>query len=176
MVEQLTVFPSMFSYFNFGPSSLFSINQPIHIRPTPIHCFQPYSKPNSTYLIIQSYTYSPQPNSFLSHQPSSNLLRLMSPMSPPILPPVLPDPSLPHPNTSSSSLEPPPSPTNTHSMVTRSKNGISKKKILHTTTTKPKPDYLQTEPPNLTIASKILNGQLQCVMNLMLYSVKILGL
>ena len=40
-------------------------------------------------------------------------------------------------------------------MVTRSKNGISKKKILHTTTTKPKPNYLQTEPPSLTIASKI---------------------
>uniref|UniRef100_A0A2N9IJD6 Reverse transcriptase Ty1/copia-type domain-containing protein n=1 Tax=Fagus sylvatica TaxID=28930 RepID=A0A2N9IJD6_FAGSY len=41
-------------------------------------------------------------------------------------------------------------------MVTRSKNGISKKKILHTTTTKPKLDYLQTEPFSLTIASKIL--------------------
>ena len=41
-------------------------------------------------------------------------------------------------------------------MVTRSKNDISKKKILHTTTTKPKLDYLQTEPPSLTIAFKIL--------------------
>uniref|UniRef100_A0A2N9EGM1 Uncharacterized protein n=1 Tax=Fagus sylvatica TaxID=28930 RepID=A0A2N9EGM1_FAGSY len=50
---------------------------------------------------------------------------------------------------------PPPSPGNTHPMVTRSKNGISKRKLLHTTTTKPTPDYLQTEPPNLTIASKI---------------------
>ena len=73
----------------------------------------------------------------------------------PILPSALPDPPLPHPNTSSSSIEPPPSPANTHSMVTQSKNGIFKKKILHTTTTKPTPDYLQTEPPNLTIASKI---------------------
>ena len=73
----------------------------------------------------------------------------------PILPSALPDPPLPHPNTSSSSIEPPPSPANTHSMVTQSKNGIFKKNILHTTTTKPTPDYLQTEPPNLTIASKI---------------------
>jgi hypothetical protein len=74
----------------------------------------------------------------------------------PIISPTLPDPSLPHPKTSSSSLEPPPSPTNTHFMVTWSKNGISKKKILHTNTTKPKPNYFQTEPPSLTIASKTL--------------------
>uniref|UniRef100_A0A2N9ECM1 BHLH domain-containing protein n=1 Tax=Fagus sylvatica TaxID=28930 RepID=A0A2N9ECM1_FAGSY len=72
-----------------------------------------------------------------------------------LIPPALPDPPLAHPNPSSSSIQPPPSPANTHSMVTRSKNGISKRKILHTTTTKPTPDYLQTEPPNLTIASKI---------------------
>ena len=40
-------------------------------------------------------------------------------------------------------------------MITRSKNDIFKKKLLHTCTTKPKPDYLQTEPPNVTVASKI---------------------
>jgi hypothetical protein len=73
----------------------------------------------------------------------------------PILPSVLPDSLLPHPNPSSSSLAQPPSPANTHSMITQSKNGISKKKILHTCTTKPKPDYLHTEPPNVTVASKI---------------------
>uniref|UniRef100_A0A2N9IQH8 Reverse transcriptase Ty1/copia-type domain-containing protein n=1 Tax=Fagus sylvatica TaxID=28930 RepID=A0A2N9IQH8_FAGSY len=40
-------------------------------------------------------------------------------------------------------------------MNTRSKSDISKKKILHTTITKPKPDYLQTEPLSFTIASQI---------------------
>jgi hypothetical protein len=37
-------------------------------------------------------------------------------------------------------------------MQTRSKSGISKKKALATSTN---PNYLQTEPPNYTIASKI---------------------
>ena len=54
-----------------------------------------------------------------------------------------------------SSLELPPFIPNTHPMNTRSKSDISKKKILHTTITKPKPDYLQTEPLSFTIASQI---------------------
>jgi hypothetical protein len=40
-------------------------------------------------------------------------------------------------------------------MTTRSKDGISKKKTFHVQTTKPKIDYLQTEPPNIKIASQI---------------------
>jgi hypothetical protein len=68
---------------------------------------------------------------------------------------ALPDSHIPNPHSSYSSFEPPPLIPNTHPMTTRSKSGISKKKILHTTTTKPKPNYLQTEPPSLTIASQI---------------------
>jgi hypothetical protein len=73
----------------------------------------------------------------------------------PISPSIQPNSHIPDPNSSSSSLEPPPSIPNTHPMTTRSKSGISKKIILHTTTTTLKPDYLQTEPPTLTIASQI---------------------
>jgi hypothetical protein len=87
--------------------------------------------------------------------PSSQTLTDHIQPNEPLIPPALPDPPLPNPIPSSSSLAPPPSPTNTHPMVTRSKNGISKKKLLHTTTTKPPPDYLQTEPPTHTIASRI---------------------
>uniref|UniRef100_A0A2N9J917 Reverse transcriptase Ty1/copia-type domain-containing protein n=1 Tax=Fagus sylvatica TaxID=28930 RepID=A0A2N9J917_FAGSY len=68
---------------------------------------------------------------------------------------ALPDSPTPDLQPSSSSPEPPPLIPNTHPMTTRSKSGISKKKILHTTITKPKPNYLQTEPPSLTIASQI---------------------
>ena len=68
---------------------------------------------------------------------------------------ALPDSHIPDTQTSSSFLEPPPLIPNTHPMTTGSKSGISKKKILHTTITKPKPNYLQTEPPSLTIASQI---------------------
>uniref|UniRef100_A0A2N9ECA1 Reverse transcriptase Ty1/copia-type domain-containing protein n=1 Tax=Fagus sylvatica TaxID=28930 RepID=A0A2N9ECA1_FAGSY len=87
--------------------------------------------------------------------PSSQTLTDHIQPNEPLIPPALPDPPLPNPIPSSSSLAPPPSPTNTHPMVTRSKNGISKKKLLHTTTTKPPPDYLQTEPPTHTVASRI---------------------
>ena len=114
---------------------------------------QPLSLPNSPHTTHNlSLAFPPaliEPNA-----PNEPILPPALPDQP-ILPPALPDPLLSHPNPSSSSLEPPPSPTNTHSMITRSKNGISKKKILHTTTTKPIPDYLQTEPPNVTVASKI---------------------
>jgi hypothetical protein len=40
-------------------------------------------------------------------------------------------------------------------MFTRSKDGISKKKVFHVRTTKPQVDYLHTEPPNIKIASQI---------------------
>ena len=40
-------------------------------------------------------------------------------------------------------------------MTTRSKASITKKKVLHVQTTKPKMDYLQTEPFNIKIASQI---------------------
>ena len=68
---------------------------------------------------------------------------------------ALPDSPIPDLQPSSSSPALPPLIPNTHPMTTRSKSGISKKKILHTTITKPKPNYLQTEPPSLTIASQI---------------------
>uniref|UniRef100_A0A2N9FJ85 Reverse transcriptase Ty1/copia-type domain-containing protein n=1 Tax=Fagus sylvatica TaxID=28930 RepID=A0A2N9FJ85_FAGSY len=72
----------------------------------------------------------------------------------PISPSLQPETHFPEPNLCSSSLEPPLPITNTHPMTTHSKSGISKPKLLHFTTTKPKPNYLQTEPPTLTIASQ----------------------
>uniref|UniRef100_A0A2N9F271 Reverse transcriptase Ty1/copia-type domain-containing protein n=1 Tax=Fagus sylvatica TaxID=28930 RepID=A0A2N9F271_FAGSY len=48
-----------------------------------------------------------------------------------------------------------PESTNIHPMTTRSKDGISKKKTFHIQNTKPKIDYLQTEPLNIKIASQI---------------------
>jgi hypothetical protein len=98
----------------------------------------------------------PEPSlPILTHQPNQPI----HPISPSIQPiptstSLLPESHFPDPNPSSSSLEPPPSIPNTHPMTTRSKSGISKKKILHFTTTKPKPDYLQTIPPTLNIASQ----------------------
>ena len=100
----------------------------------------------------------PEPSfPILTHQPNQPI----HPISPSIQPvptstSLLPESHFPNPNPSSFSLEPPPSIPNTHPMTTRSKSGISKKKILHFTTTKPKPDYLQTEPPTLNIASQFL--------------------
>jgi hypothetical protein len=114
---------------------------------------------------------------FRPHNPEPTLEPIIMPLSTnnpePILPhprPNHPEPTLlqpgPHLNTISSTslsspnisnVPPAPPPQNpaftlpSHPMQTRSKSGISKKKCFATSTTV---DYLQTEPPTYTIASK----------------------
>jgi hypothetical protein len=131
---------------NFGPP-LSLVLQPISSSPCP------HPIPNNS-IMAQSPLPDPYfPN--LTHQPNQPVL----PISPSLQPETtstspLPDSHIPGPNPSSSSLKPPPSIPSTHPMTTCSKSGISRKKILYFTTTKPKPDYLQTEPPTLNIASQ----------------------
>jgi hypothetical protein len=142
------------------PSSLLPNPSILGPHPSTISNLSPSPSPHISLLNPSPTTHGPVPccPSSLTQPAATN--EPNEPNEPneltaPLIPSALPDPPLAHPNPSSSSIQPPPSPANTHSMVTRSKNGISKRKILHTTTTKPTPDYLQTEPPNLTIASKI---------------------
>ena len=142
------------------PSSLLPNPSILGPHPSTISNLSPSPSPHISLLNPSPTTHGPVPccPSSLTQPAATN--EPNEPNEPneltaPLIPSALPDPPLAHLNPSSSSIQPPPSPANTHSMVTRSKNGISKRKILHTTTTKPTPDYLQTEPPNLTIASKI---------------------
>uniref|UniRef100_A0A2N9HQR7 Reverse transcriptase Ty1/copia-type domain-containing protein n=1 Tax=Fagus sylvatica TaxID=28930 RepID=A0A2N9HQR7_FAGSY len=145
---------------------------PLHGFSLPLRSSSPSFSPSAQAACLQSI----RPTSSLWHarfgHPQDKVLRhlLTNSVSPSVsvdsqfsqpVPPqpestsALPDSHIPDPQTSSSSFEPPPLIPNTHPMTTRSKSGISKKKILHTTITKPKPNYLQTEPPSLTIASQI---------------------
>uniref|UniRef100_A0A2N9IHB0 Reverse transcriptase Ty1/copia-type domain-containing protein n=1 Tax=Fagus sylvatica TaxID=28930 RepID=A0A2N9IHB0_FAGSY len=90
---------------------------------------------------------------------------LPEPTNPPPIPEltlpdsISPSPSVVPPAPSSSHLHPDapliPVSTNIHPMFTRSKDGISKKKVFHVRTTKPQVDYLHIEPPNIKIASQI---------------------
>jgi hypothetical protein len=116
--------------------------------------------------LAQTHPHNP---SLLSHlnaphitQPTipepTNPTTIHEPTLPDSIPPspslsfVLPAPSSSHPHPDSHLI---PESTNIHPMTTRSKDGISKKKVFHVQTTKPKVDYLHTKPPNIKIASQI---------------------
>uniref|UniRef100_A0A2N9FVX0 Uncharacterized protein n=1 Tax=Fagus sylvatica TaxID=28930 RepID=A0A2N9FVX0_FAGSY len=151
---------SINSHFCPHPSSLFPNPSILGPHPSTISNISPSPSPHISSLNPSSTTHGPVPccpsslTQSAAHNEPNEPTEPNEPIAP-LIPSALLDPPLAQPNPSSSSIQPPPSPANTHSMVTRSKNGISKRKILHTTTTKPTPDYLQTEPPNLTITSKI---------------------
>ena len=124
---------------------------------------QPVSSSSCPIPINSTLAQSPFPEPSLPNLNPQPTLTISPPLQPethtqpvpilpiqPISPPLQPETE---PNLCSSPAPPLPI-TNTHPMTTRSKSGISKPKLLHFTTTKPKPDYLQTEPPTLTIASQ----------------------
>jgi hypothetical protein len=120
---------------------------PIHQPPNPVHLpsiLGPHPFTNTPLASLPNPT--PQAHLLepivLTNSPSSqmttNVVHVISP---------IPNPNITIPNPSPSTL-----PLSSHPMTTRSKSGISKKKVFSTTTL----DYLQTEPPNYIIASKIL--------------------
>ena len=117
-------------------SSLPSILGPI---PSPIS--------NSSPSLIRPITLHPSP-SLSSLSPETDALASVSSVSPETAAPALPIPTLPH-------VDPVLPNVSTHPMQTWSKSGISKPKSFNLATT----SYLQTEPPNYTVASKILEWQ-----------------
>ena len=138
----------------FGPNSIptppipptTNTTPPIHQPPNPVHLpsiLGPHPFTNTPLASLSNPTpqaHLPEPI-ILTNSPSSqmttNAVHVISP---------IPNPNIAIPNPS-----PPTLPLSSYPMTTRSKSGISKKKVFSTTTL----DYLQTEPPNYTIASKI---------------------
>jgi hypothetical protein len=154
--------PSSLSTANMTPNPLPSILGPIPlISPSPFRPHNPEPTPepiNPEPIIMPLSPTNPEPN---LPQPRPNQPEPTLPQPSPHLNPISSN-SLSSQNISTVPPAPPPEnpaplpanpavPLPSHPMQPRSKSGISKKKCFATSTTI---DYLQTEPPTYTIASK----------------------
>ena len=158
--------------------------------------------PTSVTPLAQTHTHNP---SFLSHLNAPHITQptipeptlpntIPEPTHPPTIPeptnpPTIPELTLPDsippspsfvpPAPSSSYLHPDahliPESTNIHPMITRSKDGISKKKVFHVQTTKPKVIIFTLSLLISRLLLRFVNGPKLCNQNLMLYNVNILG-
>ena len=114
-------------------------------HPTTIH--------SPTALILESSSLGPSIIPSTPLEPVSIIEPIPPPLpnSSPLIAPLVSDlpttPTSPPPHT----LADPSIPTNTHPMTTCAKSGISRKKVFTTSSV----NYLQTEPPTCTIASRI---------------------
>ena len=105
----------------------------------------PTTLPNPPTSIPEPVPLAPSRISSPILEPTSIIQPIPLPL-PNFSPPVAPIPPSPPPFLVDPSI-----PTNTHPMTTRSKSGISCKKVFAASSV----DYLQTEPPTCTIASRI---------------------